>query len=70
MKYAIWFTFFILGMGLGVVGTDYHVRANFYGITNVTWKQLTDGAKQCEQQAQERCAMYGGFAPRSQFSDR
>jgi len=42
-------------------------ESEFHRMSNVTWEQFTDGYDACEKEAQETCAMYGGFAPRSQF---
>lgn len=71
MKYAIIVTgALLIGVLFGWLGMSWAVKTTFHDITNVTWTQLVDGSAACEQAAQEKCAMYGGFAPRSQFSDK
>ena len=67
MKYAIMFALVLGAATGGFFGGGYLVKSEFYAKSNVTWTQFTDGYDACEQEAQEKCAMYGGFAPRSQF---
>ena len=67
MKYVIMAVLVVVSLATGFFGGTMLMESEFYRQSNVTWEQFTDGYDACEKEAQETCAMYGGFAPRSQF---
>lgn len=67
MKYFIWAAFLVVGMSAGLFGGGWAFKTTFHDMSGVTWTQFTDGYAACEKAAGERCNMYGGFAPLSQF---
>ncbi len=65
MKYAIWFTLFLVGAGAGVLATDQYFRAKFEVVSGVNWYGFNAAAKDCAVTWKEQCKIYGGFAPES-----
>jgi hypothetical protein len=67
MKYAIWFTLLLVGMGVGVVSTDYYFRTTFEAVSGVNWYSFNAAHDDCAKTWEENCKIFGGFAPLSQF---
>jgi hypothetical protein len=67
MKYIIWLTFLGLGLGIGVLGTDYKFRMDFETVSGVNWYSFNAAHDDCVAQWGEQCKIFGGFAPLSQF---
>lgn len=67
MKYVIWFSFLIVGVGVGAFSTDYKLRTDFEAVTGVNWYSFNAAAADCEKAFEEKCKIFGGFAPLSQF---
>lgn len=66
-KYIIWFSFLLAGVGIGALATDYKFRTDFEAVSGVNWYNFNAAAADCEEAFKEKCKIYGGFAPLSQF---
>ena len=58
-----------LGATAGLLYSDYEFRKDFEALTAINWYSFNAAHADCEKHWNEKCRIYGGFAPKSQFMD-